>query len=33
LALFDPAREAAREEDGVFEDDARGFALGWHGVL
>jgi len=33
LALFDPAGQAAREEDGVFEDDAGGFALGWHGVL
>jgi hypothetical protein len=33
LALFDPARQAAREEDGVFEDDAGGLALGWHGVL
>lgn len=33
LALFDPARQAAGEEDGVFEDDAGGFALGGHGVL
>jgi hypothetical protein len=33
LTLFDPARQAAREEDGVFEDDAGGFALGWHSVL
>jgi len=33
LALFHPARQAAREEDRVFEDDAGGFALGWHGVL
>jgi hypothetical protein len=33
LALFDPAGQAAREEDRVFEDDAGGFALGWHGVL
>lgn len=33
LALFDPAREAAGEEDGVFEDDAGGFALRGHGVL
>ena len=33
LALFDPARQAAGEEDGVFEDDAGGFALRRHGVL
>lgn len=33
LALLDPARQAAGEEDGVFEDDAGGFSLGWHGVL
>jgi len=33
LALFDPPRQAAGEEDGVFEDDAGGFALGGHGVL
>jgi hypothetical protein len=33
LALFDPARQATREEDSVFEDDAGGLALGWHGVL
>lgn len=33
LALFDPAGQAAREEDCVFEDDACGFTLGWHGVL
>lgn len=33
LALFDPAGQAAGEEDGVFEDDAGGFALWGHGVL
>lgn len=33
LALLDPARQAAREEDGVFEDDAGRFALRGHGVL
>ena len=33
LALLDPAGQAACEEDCVFEDDAGGFALGWHGVL
>lgn len=33
LALFDPARDAAGEEDGVFEDDACAFTLGRHGVL
>lgn len=32
-ALFDPPRQAAGEEHGVLEDDARGFALGGHGVL
>ena len=33
LALFDPAGQAAGEEDGVFEDDAGGFTLRGHGVL
>lgn len=33
LALLDPACEASREEDGVFEDDTCALALRRHGML
>jgi len=32
-SLLDPPRQAAREQDRVFEDDAGGFTLRRHGVL